>query len=61
MDEIKKGDIVKLKSGGPVMTVEDIKDGKYATCVWFDVTTTGTTFKRADFDLITLMKAAAGR
>ena len=40
--EFKAGDVVKLKSGGPMMTIEDI--GKYgmgsktdrAKCLWFD-------------------------
>lgn len=41
MDDFKKGDMVKLKSGGPKMTIDDI--GKYnyndfdqAKCVWFE-------------------------
>lgn len=32
---IKKGDVVILKSGGPIMFVSDI-DGDYANCGWFD-------------------------
>jgi len=40
--EFKAGDVVRLKSGGPAMTIEGI--GKYgpgaskdnAKCVWFD-------------------------
>jgi len=42
MSDIKEGDIVALKSGGPVMTVETISDyegtGKNdgAYCHWFD-------------------------
>jgi len=36
MDEFKPGDIVRLKSGGPPMTIEslDKKDG--FLCLWFD-------------------------
>ena len=40
--DFKQGDVVQLKSGGPLMTIDDI--GKYgygeendkAKCVWFD-------------------------
>ncbi len=33
----KAGDIVRLKSGGPVMTVTDTKlEEPYVQCVWFD-------------------------
>ena len=37
MSEFKPGDIVRLKSGGPQMTVESIdkKDGGLL-CLWFD-------------------------
>ncbi len=42
--EFKKGDVVKLKSGGPRMTINDIGDYGYgggdgfdqAKCTWFD-------------------------
>ncbi len=40
--EIKKGDTVRLKSGGPMMTVQDIGDYSSSggeedvVCVWFD-------------------------
>ncbi len=34
-DQIVAGDLVRLKSGGPLMTVEGT-DGKLAKCSWFD-------------------------
>jgi len=38
--EIKPGDVVRLKSGGPKMTVQKIGEymavGHGAQCVWFD-------------------------
>ena len=40
MNQFKNGDVVRLKSGGPKMTVENIaRDATgslYAWCVWFD-------------------------
>jgi uncharacterized protein YodC (DUF2158 family) len=30
------GDVVQLKSGGPVMTVESRYDDEKVNCVWFD-------------------------
>lgn len=40
MDQIKIGDLVQLKSGGAIMTIEDIveyHEGKpCATCSWFE-------------------------
>lgn len=54
-----KGDIVKLKSGGPVMTVDrahtniyDTFSGKY-TCKWFS----GNELQEGDFDEETLLRA----
>ena len=41
-ETLKPGDTVRLKSGGPLMTIEDIDDYgmvsplKKATCTWFD-------------------------
>jgi uncharacterized protein YodC (DUF2158 family) len=32
----KVGDIVKLKSGGPKMTVESVEGGNTYLCQWFD-------------------------
>ena len=34
MEKFIKGDVVRLKSGGPDMTVHDVKASK-VTCVWF--------------------------
>jgi uncharacterized protein YodC (DUF2158 family) len=39
--QFKAGDVVTLKSGGPVITIEDIdvygnNNHKTAKCVWFD-------------------------
>ena len=48
-DNFNPGDIVRLKSGGPNMTLERIninyKDRLMWVCVWFD----GTQNKTADF------------
>ncbi len=55
--EIKAGDVVQLKSGGPPMTVEwtsTSQGGKpFARCVWFD----GTEKKDAAVDLVALKPA----
>ncbi len=34
MEEFKVGDVVRLKSGGPLMTIESIKD-EDLNCIWF--------------------------
>jgi len=36
MTEFKKGDLVKLKSGGPKMTVEELWNDDELKCSWFD-------------------------
>lgn len=40
MSDLKAGDIVVVKSGGPEMTVQEAGNspelGSYAACVWFD-------------------------
>jgi len=48
----RPGALVKLKSGGPTMTVEGYYLG-WVRCSWFN----GTTKKEADFDLATLVPA----
>jgi len=61
MDELKAGDVVQLKSGGPEMTIQGI--GKYgfgathdtANCVWFE----GKKRMEALFELATLKIAQA--
>lgn len=42
-DQLKVGDVVALKSGGPHMTIEEIASYKYtdkqqAKCIWFEKT-----------------------
>lgn len=57
-NELKVGDVVRLKSGGPAMTIEEI--GKYgmgsthdqAKCVWFE----GKKMQERVFELPTLTK-----
>ena len=48
------GDTVQLRSGGPVMTIEQVIDGKSARCVWFD----GSKKINSVFALATLEKTA---
>jgi uncharacterized protein YodC (DUF2158 family) len=58
-EELKEGDVVELKSGGPKMTIEGI--GPYsmgartnrAKCVWFD----GTKKLDSVFELHSLKKS----
>ena len=59
MEELKIGDVVQLKSGGPVMTISNI--GSYshsggptngAACEWFD----GKENKKEVFDVRILKK-----
>jgi len=33
--ELKIGDVVKLKSGGPIMTVKNIEENGEIYCQWF--------------------------
>jgi uncharacterized protein YodC (DUF2158 family) len=36
-DSFKVGDVVQLKSGGPMMTVEEVEE-RTVFCIWFDKT-----------------------
>jgi len=35
-DQFKIGDLVKLKSGGPAMTVRELRADEEVLCEWFD-------------------------
>lgn len=59
MEEFKTGEVVKLKSGGPDMTIEWIKNSiggdrkpVSANCVWFE----DKEVKRGEFRLDNLVK-----
>jgi uncharacterized protein YodC (DUF2158 family) len=52
MSDFNLGDVVKLKSGGPEMTIDELS-GTQAHCTWFEKT------KRTGswFELVALTKA----
>jgi uncharacterized protein YodC (DUF2158 family) len=50
--DIKPGDVVQLKSGGPLMTVLAVNNGE-AFCSWFD---SKSEAKQGGYPLIALMK-----
>lgn len=52
-EELKKGDVVELKSGGFKMTVEDVGEG-IVSCLWVDKHT--DEIQRGEFDIETLSK-----
>ena len=61
MPEFKKGDVVRLKSGGPKMTIDSVdeygsgnKSNIRAICIWFD----GGERKEGNFPPKTLETAA---
>lgn len=54
MANIKVGDVVMLKSGGPLMTVESLSQAMKAFCIWFD----GPTRYEGYFVLETLKPAS---
>jgi uncharacterized protein YodC (DUF2158 family) len=52
MQELKAGDVVELKSGGPKMTLKHIDEFGSAYCQWF----AGADIKGSSFDLPSLVK-----
>lgn len=58
-DEFQVGEVVKLRSGGPAMSVEFLDDsitGQYVNCVWFE----SGEVKRNRFPTAALEKASGG-
>ena len=56
MSDIKEGDTVRLKSGGPLMTVNHLRDIEgtlYAHCTWF----VGKEQKSGDFPTTSIEKS----
>ncbi len=51
-EELKAGDVVQLKSGGPLMTVGEITRSNRRHCYWFD----GVQLKNTMFDTVTLRR-----
>jgi uncharacterized protein YodC (DUF2158 family) len=57
--QVQAGDLVRLKSGGPVMTAERVLDHlprPFALCVWFDAR---PEFHRSCINLAALERAEA--
>jgi uncharacterized protein YodC (DUF2158 family) len=50
--EIKAGDVVWLKSGGPKMTVKSIDSKQLCKCIWFQ----HGEIHHCDFEIVTLTK-----
>ena len=51
MHDLKAGDVVQLKSGGPKMTLKHIDEYGSAYCQWF----AGAEIKGSSFDLPSLV------
>ena len=51
--ELKEGDLVILKSGGPTMTIKEIKE-EVASCIWFNKDR--VTEHKGDYKISTLIK-----
>lgn len=54
--EFKPGDVVRLKSGGPKMTVLSLAHSQQANCSWFS----GSECKTNTFSLAALKRATDG-
>lgn len=53
MNDFTIGDVVRLKSGGPKMTIKELDvSNNYTYCVWHD----GASLQSSDFDSRTLEK-----
>ena len=54
-NQFKLGDTVQLKSGGPIMTITEIRENKFIRCKWFDAggDFKADSFPSASLDLIT--------
>ena len=60
MPQLKTGDVVQLRSGGPVMTVDSEGEDAHLVCQWFE----GSDMKEATFPTASLQApdaAEAGR
>lgn len=66
MSQFQKGDLVKLKSGGPVMTVEEVGDysggwepgpADGVNCIWFADAKSSQQVQQRVFDACVLEKA----
>jgi uncharacterized protein YodC (DUF2158 family) len=59
--EFQPGDLVQLKSGGPLMTVEQVGEltigGQGVWCVWFEKVGNRQVAQREMFPPVTLQKA----